>query len=94
MLLGNKEIVVLTFLMFISVFAHGQMLERTKLAFPLELIRLVSMPLLGMLFLTESANAIWMIPLMLGYAIVSIVWLVRLTFFVKGQSDAPLSAAA
>jgi len=83
LIFGNSEIISLTVAMLISVLAHGQMLEQTKIAFPAEITRLVALPLIVFYFMAAAPTAGWLLPLVLIYCSVALLWLIRITFFTK-----------
>ncbi|NQV51591.1 MAG: sterol desaturase family protein [Flavobacteriales bacterium] len=85
LIFGNQEIIALTVAMLLSVFAHGQMLEYTRLAFPAEVLRLIALPLIVFQFMSEAPTASWLVPLTVGYCGISMLWLIRVAFFTKNN---------
>jgi len=85
LIFGNQEIIALTAAMLLSVFAHGQMLEYSRLAFPAEVLRLIALPVIVLQFMSEAPTAGWLTPLTLVYCGASMLWLIRVAFFTKNN---------
>lgn len=83
-LIQNAEIVGLAIFTLISVFAHGRVLENSRIAFPAEMLRLVSLAFVATHFFGQLALSTWLMPIVLGYSALAALWMVRLTFF-SGQ---------
>ncbi|MEQ9186921.1 MAG: sterol desaturase family protein [Cryomorphaceae bacterium] len=85
LIFGNQEIIALTAAMLISVLAHGQMLEHSRIAFPVELLRLLTLPVIVLNYMTDAPTAAWLIPLVVVYCSASCLWLIRIAFFTKNH---------
>lgn len=93
LIFGNIQIIALSIAMLISVFAHGQMLEQSRLAVAAELLRLTAIPIIVFQFMQESPTYFWLMPLVAVYCATSLLWLIRITFFTKGNIKRAASLA-
>lgn len=67
----NSEVVGLTLLLLLSVFAQGRVMDNSSIALPFEVARLVSLSIISVLFYSAFA---WLLPLTIAYSVVSVVW--------------------
>jgi len=67
----NIEVVSLALTLMLSVFAQGRVMDKSRIALPFEVIRLISLSVISYLL---YSNIVWLLPLTAAYSLGSVVW--------------------
>jgi alkylglycerol monooxygenase len=78
-LISDKSIVSLAAIIVISIFAHSRVIEDKKFAVLTDGLRLVSVITLVVYGFASSAASTWLLPVVIGYCLIMLLWLVRLS---------------
>jgi sterol desaturase/sphingolipid hydroxylase (fatty acid hydroxylase superfamily) len=82
-LFKNKGIISLIGIVLISVFAHARLIENKKNAVLTDFIRLIATVVLVSYGFEDSIFASWLIPVVIGYCSIMLIWLLKLSFISK-----------
>ena len=79
-LIKSKGIISLIGIVLISVFAHARLIENKKNAELTDFIRLMAIVILASYGFEGSIIATWLIPVVIGYCSLMLLWLIKLSF--------------
>ena len=80
-LLENPYVVALSAVILVSVFAHGKMIEQVKRAALIDVIRLLFICTITLSVFGNIEISAWLMPTVLAYSSIMMLWLIRLKFY-------------